>query len=319
MYAPTIVAIGGHSLLDPDQPSAMDKQCAVTAQAMQHVADLVAEGEPIVLIHGNGPQAGWMQLRSVLAKGHLQEVPLDAIVANTQGSLGYMLQRTLRQALRERGIKRPIATLVTEVRVDPTDQAFEEPTKPIGNFYSDEEAHMLSQQFGWLMVEDSPRGYRRLVPSPSPVAIVQVGVIRQLIDAGTVVICCGGGGVPVTWQEGGPIRGLEAVIDKDRVAALLAVELDAPRLVITTGVDTVFTDFGTPQQTALRETHVEEVRHLARQGHFPPGSMRPKMEASVYYLNRVNGEAIICSPSNLNEALARQSGTRIVRTETSDS
>ena len=314
MKAPTIVAIGGHSLLDPDQPSAMDKQCAVTAKAMQHVADLVAQGDPIVLIHGNGPQAGWMQLRSVLAKGHLQEVPLDAIVANTQGSLGYMLQRTLRQALNERGVERPIATLVTEVRVDPTDQAFEEPTKPIGNFYTDEEAQLLSQQFGWLMVEDSRRGYRRLVPSPSPVAIVQVEVIKQLLEAGTIVICCGGGGVPVTWQEGGPIRGLEAVIDKDRVAALLAVELGSPRLVITTGVDTVCTDFGTAKEAPLRDTHVEEVRHLARQGHFPPGSMRPKMEASVYYLNRVDGEAVICSPSNLNEALAGESGTHIVRT-----
>ena len=314
MSAPTIVAIGGHSLLDPTQPSSMDRQCAVTARAMQPVADLAKRDEPLILVHGNGPQAGWMQLRSVLSKEHLQEVPLDAIVANTQGSLGYMLQRTLRQALRERDSQRPIATLVTEVRVDPADQAFDEPTKPIGNFYSDEEAHALSQRFGWLMVEDSRRGYRRVVPSPSPVSIVQSEVIKQLLDAGTIVICCGGGGVPVTWQGEGPIQGLEAVIDKDRVAALLAVELQSPRLVITTGVETVFTHFGTPRQKALLETHVEEVRALEKQGHFPPGSMRPKMEAAIYYLNRVEGEAIICSPEKLTDALARRSGTRVVRT-----
>jgi len=291
----------------------MDKQCAVTAKAMQPVADLAAQGEPLIVIHGNGPQAGWMQLRSVLSKEHLQELPLDSIVANTQGSLGYMLQRTLRQALIERDIKRPIATLVTEVLVDPSDQAFEEPTKPVGNFYSDEQAQVLSQRYGWLMVEDKRRGYRRVVPSPSPMAVVQLEVIKQLLDAGTIVICCGGGGVPVTWQRKGGIRGLEAVIDKDRVASLLAVELQSPRLVITTGVDTVFTHFGTEDEKALRETHVEEVRALAREGHFPPGSMRPKMEAAVYYLNRVDGEAIICSPEKLTEALERHSGTRIVR------
>ena len=314
MTRPTIVAIGGHSLLDPDQPTIIENQVAVTARAMAPVADLVASGQPVILVHGNGPQAGWMQLRSVLSREHLHEVPLDTIVANTQGSLGYMIQRTLREALRQRGVMTPIATLVTEVRVDPADQAFEEPTKPIGNFYTDEEAHLLSEEFGWLMVADSRRGYRRVVASPSPVEIVQLDVVEQLLDAGSVVICCGGGGVPVMRDKAGHIRGMEAVIDKDRVAALLAVELQAPRLVITTGVETVFTHFGTPKQAPLRETHVEEIRALARKGHFPPGSMRPKMEASVYYLNRVDGEAIVCSPDNLTEALARASGTRIIRT-----
>ena len=314
MSTPTIVAIGGHSLLDPDQPTIIENQVAVTARAMAPVAELIAAGESLILVHGNGPQAGWMQLRSVLSREHLHEVPLDTIVANTQGSLGYMIQRTLREALRQRGVNPPIATLVTEVRVDPSDQAFEEPTKPIGNFYSEEEAQLLSEAFGWLMVADSRRGYRRVVASPSPVEIVQLDVIRQLLDAGTVVICCGGGGVPVTGGRDGQIRGLEAVIDKDRVAALLAVHLKAPRLVITTGVEHVYTHFGTPEQAALSETHVEEIRALAREGHFPPGSMRPKMEASVYYLNRVDGQAIICSPDHLVSALDRTSGTRIVRT-----
>ena len=313
MIRPTIVAIGGHSLLDPEQPTIIENQVAVTARAMAPVADLIASGESVILVHGNGPQAGWMQLRSVLSREQLHEVPLDTIVANTQGSLGYMIQRTLREALRTRDVPTPIATLVTEVRIDPDDQAFEEPTKPIGNFYSDEEAHLLSEQFGWLMVKDPLRGYRRVVPSPSPVEIVQVDVIKQLLKAGTVVICCGGGGVPVMRDKSGHIRGMEAVIDKDRVASMLAVQLQAPRLVITTGVETVFTHFGTPQQTALRETHVEEIRALAREGHFPPGSMRPKMEASVYYLNRVDGEAIICSPDTLIDAIGRTRGTRIVR------
>lgn len=313
MTRPTIVAIGGHSLLDLDQATTVESQVAVTAKAMIQVAELVAAGEKIVLVHGNGPQAGWMQLRSVLSRDHLHEVPLDTIVANTQGALGYMIQRVLREALLQHGVTTPIATLVTEVRIDPADQAFEEPTKPIGNFYTEQEAQQLSEDFGWLMVEDSRRGYRRVVASPSPVEIVQLDVVERLLDSGTIVICCGGGGVPVIRDQSGRIRGMEAVIDKDRVAALLAVQLQAPRLVITTGVDTVFTHFGTPKQKALRETDVEEIRSLARQGHFPAGSMRPKMEASIYYLNRVDGEAIICSPDNLADALAYDSGTRILR------
>jgi len=312
MTRPTIVAIGGHSLLDLNEATTVERQVAVTAKAMVQVAELIAAGEQVVLVHGNGPQAGWMQLRSVLSRDHLHEVPLDAIVANTQGALGYMIQRVLREALLQHGIDRPVATLVTEVRVDPADQAFEEPTKPIGNFYSEDEAQKLSADFGWLMVEDSRRGFRRVVPSPSPVEIVQLNVIRQLLDAGTIVICCGGGGVAVMRDQSGRIRGMEAVIDKDRASALLAVELQAPRLVITTGVETVFTHFGTPRQAALREADVEEIRALGKQGHFAPGSMRPKMEAAIYYLNRVDGEAIICSPDTLIDAIGRDSGTRIV-------
>ena len=312
MSSVTVVAIGGHSLLDPALPPTVENQFAVTANAMAPVADLVARGERLVLVHGNGPQVGFMQLRCVLTRDSVHEVPLDTLVANTQGSLGYMIQRSLREALWQRGLYVPVVTVVTEVRVDANDRAFEEPTKPIGRFYTAEEATSLEAAYGWRMIEDSRRGYRRVVPSPSPVEIVQIDVIRSLLTQGAIVVCCGGGGVPVTRGANGQIEGLEAVIDKDRASALLAVKLDAPRLVITTGVEHVYVDYGTEKARALHHTDIAELRELTAQDQFPAGSMRPKIDASVYYLNRIaEGRALICSPGQLVEALDGDGGTHI--------
>ena len=309
----TVLACGGNSLVDPKLPPTVQNQFTITAQAMVPVAGLIARGEHIALTHGNGPQVGFMVLRSELASKELHQVPLDSLVADTQGSIGYMIQRALREELRRKGMDTEVATVVTEVEVDHNDKAFEEPTKPIGLFYTEEQARVLEAERGWDMVEDAHRGWRRVVASPVPVSIVQLETIRRLVEAGVSVVCCGGGGIPVERDEDGHIIGLEAVIDKDRASALLAVQLGARRLVITTAIDAVYADFRGPNQRALRRTTLEEIRQLGRDGHFAPGSMRPKMEAAIYFLNRGGEEVIVCKPEQLVEAWDGEAGTHITR------
>ncbi|HIA02409.1 MAG TPA: carbamate kinase [Myxococcales bacterium] len=313
----TVVAIGGHSLLDPSRLPTVNNQFSVTAAALEPVVRLIERGERVVLTHGNGPQVGFMQRRCELASEELHTVPLDSLVADTQGSLGYMIQRALREALRQRGINSQVATVVTEVEVDPEDQAFEDPTKPIGRFYTKEQAEQYAAERDWNMVDDAGRGWRRVVASPNPTRIVQFEIINQLIESGVHVICCGGGGIPIFRNESGQIEGVECVIDKDRVSARLAVQLQAKRFVITTGVDAVYRDFLTDNPVKIPQLTVEEVRALAHAGQFPPGSMRPKMEAAIFYLNRTPGaEFIVCRPDDLVEAIDGECGTRI-RTEAS--
>ncbi len=303
--------MGGNSLIDEDIGSSVEDQFDTTARALRPVVDLIERGEQVVIVHGNGPQVGFMQLRSELSRDDIHEVPLDSLVADTQGSMGYMIQRALREELQKRQVDRPILAIVTEVEVDPEDRAFEEPTKPIGRFYKQEDVAQLETERAWKMVNDSNRGWRRVVASPSPKRIVQLDLIRTLVDKGWVVICCGGGGIPIVRDDSGDIRGMEAVIDKDRSSTLLAVALNAHRFVITTGVEAVYRDYLTEHPVRLDELDVEEVRTLAREGQFPPGSMRPKMEAGIYYCNRVPGEVIICRPEDLVNAIDRKAGTRI--------
>jgi carbamate kinase len=308
--------MGGNSLLDEYKVPTVDNQFGTTARAMKPVVDLIERGEQVVIVHGNGPQVGFMQLRSELSREDIHEVPLDSLVANTQGSMGYMIQRALREELLLRGVQMSVVTIVTEVEVDPHDHAFEEPTKPIGRFYQEEDVARLEDERGWTMINDSNRGWRRVVASPSPNRIVQMDIIETLVDQGWVVICCGGGGIPVVRDEQGHIDGIEAVIDKDRSSTLLAVALQAKRFIITTGVDAVYRDFLTDNPVRLEELDVEEVRALAREDQFPPGSMRPKMEAGIYYCNRVPGEVIICQPEDLVEAIDRKTGTRMRKEKT---
>ncbi len=312
--APTVLAIGGHSLLSPDLPPTVANQFAVTQEAMKPVADLVERGEHLVLTHGNGPQVGFMQLRSELARDTLPEVPLDSLVADSQGAMGYMIERALRSELRRRGHDGRVVTIVTEVEVDPDDPAFRAPDKPIGRFYGPEEAASLARERGWQLMTDPRRGVRRVVPSPAPQRIVQFDTIEQLVELGITVICCGGGGIPVSGAgDDGGIIGQEAVIDKDRVSMLLAVRLGAPRFVITTSVDHVYEDFYTDHPRAHPTLTAAEVRRLAAEGHFAAGSMAPKMEAVVGYLDEVDGEAIICLPEHLVGALDGDAGSHIRR------
>jgi carbamate kinase len=252
-----------------------------------------------------------MQLRVEMAKQFIHEVPLDSLVADSQGAIGYMIQRDLRQALTERGLAAEVVTVVTEVEVDPDDQAFSEPTKPIGKFYAEDEARALQKERGWDMVEDSHRGWRRVVPSPAPITIVQLDTIRRLVGSGVTVIACGGGGIPVMRDTQGRIRGLEAVIDKDRASALLAVRLGVKRMVITTGVDAIYRDYLTERRTALRDVTVAELQAMAAAKQFPPGSMGPKVEAACYFLERGGDEVVICHPESLVEAYGGRAGTRI--------
>jgi carbamate kinase len=307
-----MIAMGGNSLLDPQLPPTVENQFAVTARAVVPIAELISRGEHLVLTHGNGPQVGFMQLRVELAKTQMHEVPLDSLVADSQGAIGYMIQRDLREELRRRGVNAEVATIVTEVEVDPKDRAFAEPTKPIGKFYSEEVATQLRTERGWDMVEDSHRGWRRVVPSPSPISIVQLDTIRRMVNSGVTTIACGGGGIPVMKDESGHIRGLEAVIDKDRASALLAVQLGVKRLFITTGVDAVYRDYlDKEKRTRLPEVSMSELRAMIEAGQFPPGSMGPKVEAALYFLERGGEEVVICHPEALIEAFLGNAGTRI--------
>lgn len=303
--------MGGNSLLDPKLPPTVENQFAVTMRAVVPIAELIARGEHLVLTHGNGPQVGFMQLRVEMTKTQIHEVPLDSLVADSQGAIGYMIQRDLREELRRRGLAAEVATIVTEVEVDPHDRAFAEPTKPIGKFYTAEDAAKLREERGWNMVEDSHRGWRRVVPSPSPNAIVQLDTIRRLVDSGVTTIACGGGGVPVMRDDAGHIRGLEAVIDKDRASALLAHQLGVRRMVITTGVDAIYRDYLTDRRAAMREATMTELRAMAAAKQFPPGSMGPKVEAALWFLERGGEEVVICHPEALIDAFEGRAGTRI--------
>ena len=312
MSVPIVVAMGGNSLLDPELPPTVENQFAVTARAARAIASLIRRGERVVLTHGNGPQIGFMQLRVELAKPQLHEVPLDSLVADSQGALGYMIQRDLREELLRLGLSQEVVTIVTEVEVDHHDRAFAEPTKPIGKFYGADDAERLRRERGWQMVEDSHRGYRRVVPSPAPVEIVQLPTIRRLVEAGVTVIACGGGGIPVERGGDGRICGLEAVIDKDRASALLAVKLGATRLFITTGVDAIYRDFLTDHPTPLGRTTAGELKTMAAAGHFAPGSMGPKVEAAIYFLERGGRQVSVCLPESLEAAFDGQAGTCVV-------
>jgi carbamate kinase len=303
--------MGGNSLLDPGRPPTIENQFEVTAKAVIPIADLIERGEHLVLTHGNGPQVGFMQLRVELARQLVHEVPLDSLVADSQGAIGYMIQRDLREELERRGLRAEVATIVTEVEVDPGDDAFNEATKPIGRFYSAEEAGHLRRERGWEMVEDSHRGWRRVVASPSPRSIIQIDTIRRLVDAGVTVIACGGGGIPVMRGPDGHLHGLEAVVDKDRASALLAGELGVRRMILTTGTDAIYRDYLTDRRTKLESITSSELELLAASGQFPPGSMGPKVEAAIRFLERGGEEVVICRPEALTEAFLGRAGTII--------
>jgi carbamate kinase len=313
MTGRVVVAIGGNSLItDPAHQTVQDQYLAA-AETDHHIAALVAAGWEVVITHGNGPQIGFILRRSDLARGELHEVPLDVCGADTQGAIGYLLQQNLINDLRKRGVVKGVVTVVTQVEVDGDDPAFAAPSKPIGSFMTAEEAERRRAAEGWDVVEDAGRGWRRVVASPRPVRIVEIDAIRSLLDAGFVVVGVGGGGIPVVADSGGDLHGVAAVIDKDFASALLAAELSADLFLISTSVERVALDFGTADQRWVDRLTVDEARSRLEEGrHFARGSMAPKIEAVISFLEAGGKEALITNPVNIERALAGETGTRIV-------
>jgi carbamate kinase len=307
-----IVAVGGNSLiLDKDHKTIPD-QYAAAAQTMSHIVGMIQSGWNVVITHGNGPQVGFILRRSELALHELHPVPLDYCGADTQGAIGYMFQQALYNEFRQRGIDKQAATVVTQVLVDRDDPAFMNPTKPIGSFMDEAAAHDRRDQDGWVVVEDAGRGWRRVVPSPMPIRIVQRDVILALVKAGFVVIGVGGGGIPVVEDESDDLMGVEAVIDKDYASSLLATSINADLFMISTAIEKVALNFNKPDQRWIDRMTLAEAKQYLAEGHFAKGSMEPKIRAIIMYLEQGGKEAIITNPENIERALAGETGTHIV-------
>jgi len=306
-----VIAIGGNSLIKDKEHQSVPDQFASTDETCLHIAEIMKEGWKVVITHGNGPQVGFILLRSELASNVLHTVPLDSCGADTQGALGYMIQQLLGNRLRKVELDTPVLTVVTQVVVDAEDPAFQNPTKPIGPFYDEDRAHRYQRERGWTIIDDAGRGWRRVVPSPIPREIVELEAIRTLVQAGFVVVGVGGGGIPVVRDERGDLHGVEAVIDKDYASSLLAADLGVDLFLISTAVEKVYLNYGQPQQTAVDHMTVAQAKDYLEKGHFPPGSMGPKIIAVIDFLERGGKEALITSPENLARALRGETGTRI--------
>lgn len=306
-----MVAVGGNSLTKAGQRGTIPEQFANSRETSRHIADMLERGYEIVVTHGNGPQVGNILLRAEMASVALPPLPLDTCGADSQGGIGYMLQQVLGTELRRRGIDKDVVTVLTQVVVDTEDPAFAKPSKPIGPFYTKEDAERRRDEEGWTVAEDANRGWRRVVPSPMPVRVVEVKAIETLLLSGCVVIAVGGGGIPVKEENGG-LRGVEAVIDKDHASRLLANQIGADLFVISTDVERVCLNFGTPRETPLDRITVEEARRYLEEGHFPAGSMGPKIRAGIDFLENGGGEVVITNPESLGRAMDGATGTRIV-------
>jgi carbamate kinase len=309
-----VIAIGGNSLIPDGDHQSVQDQYVAAAETDDHIASLVKQGWDVAISHGNGPQVGFILRRSELASSELHEIPLDYCGADTQGAIGYMLQQNLVNDFNQRGIDKSVVTVVTQVEVDAADPAFQNAAKPIGSFMDEEEAMRRRDEEGWDVLEDAGRGWRRVVASPQPMRIVELDVIKSLLDSGVVTIAVGGGGIPVVKNADGDLEGIAAVIDKDLASALLAVQVDADLLLISTAVEKVALNFGTPEQRWVDQFTLAEVKqYLEEGGHFAEGSMAPKMRAVVQFLEAGGKEALITNPANLERAMAGETGTRIVR------
>ncbi|MCB9436146.1 MAG: carbamate kinase [Anaerolineales bacterium] len=306
-----VIAIGGNSLITEKSKTAVSHQWDAVRETCQHIADMVEEGWNVVVTHGNGPQVGFILRRNELAAHEVHTTPLDLIGADTQGAIGYMLQQALNNELRLRGINRSVITMVTQVLVDRNDTAFENPTKPIGSFLTEEQARQFETE-GWQIMEDAGRGWRRVVASPEPLEIIEQGAIRTMIRANYIVIACGGGGIPVFRNPKGELRGIAAVIDKDRASSLLSQILMADLFIISTGVEKVALNFNTPQQRDLDSITLSEARQFLEEGHFAAGSMQPKIEAVIRFMERGGPRALITNPPNIRRALHGETGTWIL-------
>ena len=309
-----VVAIGGNSLIKDKEHKTVQDQYAAAKETCYHITDMIAEGWDIVISHGNGPQVGFILARSEIAHkvAGMHEVPLDFCGADSQGALGYTLQQNLADEFKRRGMKKSVATVVTQTLVNSDDPAFDAPSKPIGSFMDQAEAQDRTENYGWNVVEDAGRGWRRVVPSPYPQRIIEMDAIKVLLQAGIVTIAAGGGGIPVVENEDGGLIGVEAVVDKDYASALLAREVEADLFLISTAVEKVALNYGKPDQVWLDRMTVAEAQVYDDEGHFPRGSMGPKIEAAMYYLKYGGSEVIITNPENITRALRGETGTWIV-------
>jgi carbamate kinase len=306
-----VVTLGGNAVLPAGTAGTIDEQFQLTRSTMKHVAALRHAGVKLVVSHGNGPVVGNIVIRNEAARDLVPPMPLFVCGADSQGGMGFMIQNALRNELHLIGDESPVATVVTQVEVDPADPAFAAPTKPIGPFFPPAEAERLAREKGWVMREDAGRGIRRVVASPEPRHIVEIASIRTLVSAGVLTIAAGGGGIPVRRNREGLLKGIDAVIDKDRAAALLARELGATHLIFVTGVDREAVGWGTPGQRDLEGLSLAELKGYYAAGEFPPGSMGPKMQAAIRFLEQGGREVLVCSPETLGEALAGRAGTLI--------
>lgn len=306
-----LIAVGGNSLIRAGEKGTVAEQLANARRTAAAIIGLIQRGYRLVITHGNGPQVGAALLRSERASDQVPAHTLDLCGAATQGEIGYLLSQSLNDELVAAGMSVPVVSVVTQTVVSETDPAMQHPTKPIGPFYSRAEADERKRQFGWEIVEDAARGYRRVVPSPEPVEIVELEVIRDLVNEGVLVIACGGGGIPVVRSDGA-LKGVEAVIDKDRASALLAVHLKVDVFAISTDTDYVYLDYKKPSQRPLMHVTSAELRHHQRAGHFPPGNMGPKVESVLRFLDGGGKESVITSYDHLCAAIDGTAGTCIV-------
>ncbi len=307
-----VIAVGGNSLIIDGEHQTVPDQYRAAVRTMEHIAGVIERGFEVIITHGNGPQVGFILLRSDYAREILHPVPLDSCIADTQGAIGYNFQMAFGNELRKRGIEKSVVTIVTQVVVDKNDPAFKNPTKPIGPFYAMEEALKRKESEGWDVMEDAGRGWRRALSSPVPTEIVEIDVIKKLVDNGVVVIAVGGGGIPVIRDEKGKYQGVAAVIDKDHASALLASKLNVDLFIISTAVEKVLLNFGQANEEPLGRITVEEAKRYIQEGHFKPGSMLPKIKAVINFLENGGKEALITTPDHLEDALDGKTGTRIL-------
>lgn len=310
-----VLAIGGNSLIKDEQYQSIEDQYKAVCETVVHIADIIADGHDVIITHGNGPQVGFILRRSEIAQeaANMHHVPLVSCVADTQGSIGYQIQQALDNEFKKRGMNKRAVTVVTQVEVDEDDPSFQRPSKPIGGFYTGEQMERLKEQYPqWVFVNDAGRGYRRVVPSPLPKGIIEQQEIEFLVKGGFCVIAAGGGGIPVLRDVRGMMTGVDAVIDKDHASALLAAQLKADMFIISTAVEKVYVNYGKPDARPLDQLTVAEAKSLMAEGQFAPGSMLPKVEAILKFLENGGQEGIITCPEHLCRAMKGETGTRII-------
>ena len=307
-----VLALGGNAITLPDQEDTIANQFANTRASLGGIVELAKQGYNLVVSHGNGPQVGNALLRIELARGRAPELPLGVLVADTEGGMGYMIEQSLMNRLRHEGISRPVVTIISQMLVDKDDPAIANPTKYVGRFYNEEEAGIFGETRGWQMKQDGNRGWRRVVPSPKPIKCIVGDTIQKLVEAGTIVIAGGGGGIPVYHDANGNLEGIDAVIDKDLASAVIAKEIGAEILCILTSVDKVALNYGKPDQVDLENVTVADLKRFVDEGHFPAGSMGPKIQAAINFMNNGGELVVITSFANAALAVSGKAGTRVV-------